>query len=111
MPNRIAREFLMLGEKMTAERAREHGMVNRVVDNESLLDQAFAVADKLATRPRVALALTKQAFNPVDDIQGKQTAIESVVAMHRLAHAHNQLMPAAANPELQTAASMKSRIK
>jgi enoyl-CoA hydratase len=92
MPNRIAREFLMLGEKMTAARAYELGMVNRVVPRESLLDEAMSIAAKLAERPRFALALTKQAFNLIDDLQGKRTGMDGVFAMHHLAHAHNQLV-------------------
>lgn len=89
MPSRIAREFLMLGEKMTAVRAHELGMVNRVVAPERLDDEAMSIGDRLAERPRFALALTKQAFNFVDDLQGKRNAMEGVFAMHHLAHSHN----------------------
>jgi enoyl-CoA hydratase len=109
MPNRIAREFLMLGEKMTAERAREHGMVNHVVPRDRLLDHAFAMAEKLSTRPRFALALTKQAFNLVDDARGKRIAMEGVFALHHLAHAHNQIV-SGGGVRGQTVASMKANI-
>ena len=89
MPARVAREFLMLGEKMTAARAYDLGMVNRVVPRERLLDEAVRIGERLAERPRFALALTKQAFNFVDDLQGKRNAMEGVFAMHHLAHTHN----------------------
>jgi enoyl-CoA hydratase/carnithine racemase len=89
MPARLAREFLMLGEKMTAQRAHEVGMVNRVVRGDRLLEEALSIGQRLAERPRFALALTKQAFNFVDDLQGKRTAMEGVFAMHHLAHSHN----------------------
>ena len=89
LPPRIAREFLMLGEKMTAERAAAFGMVNRVVGRAELLPEAMRIADRLAQRPRFAMALTKQAFNFVDDLRGKRNAMEGVFAMHHLAHAHN----------------------
>jgi enoyl-CoA hydratase len=89
LPPRIAREFLMLGEKMTATRAYELGMVNRLVTREQLDDAAFDIAARLAGKPRFAMALTKQAFNFVDDIQGKRNAMEGVFGMHHLAHAHN----------------------
>lgn len=89
MPNRIAREFLMLGEKMTAHRAYQVGMVNRVYPLDSYLDNALKMAERLAERPRFALALTKQAFNFIEDLQGKRTGMEGVFAMHHLAHAHN----------------------
>ena len=89
MPARIAREFLMLGEKMTAARAYEVGMVNRLVEPAQLLDEALRIGERLAERPRFAMALTKQAFNFVDDLQGKRNAMEGVFAMHHLAHSHN----------------------
>ncbi|MHA3794453.1 enoyl-CoA hydratase [Rhizorhabdus wittichii] len=89
MPTRIAREFLMLGDRMPAQRAYEVGMVNRVVPREQLFDAAFEIARKLATKPRFALALTKQALNIVEDLRGKRTANDTVYAMHHLTHAHN----------------------
>jgi enoyl-CoA hydratase len=109
MPNRIAREFLMLGEKMTAQRAQAYGMVNHVVPREELFESALAMAEKLASRPRFALALTKQAFNLVDDIQGKRTAMEGVFGLHHLAHAHNQIV-SGGGVQGQTVASMKAKI-
>jgi enoyl-CoA hydratase len=38
------------------------------------------------------MALTKQAFNFVEDLRGKRQAMDGVFHMHHLAHAHNQLM-------------------
>ena len=90
LPPRIAREFVMLGERMPAQRAYDLGMVNRVVPREELLPHALTVAEKLAAKPRFALSLAKQACNHVDDLQGKRSAMEGVFAMHHLAHAHNR---------------------
>lgn len=92
MPSRLAREFLMLGEKMPAARAHEVGMVNRLAPRETLLDEALQIGERLAQRPRFAVALAKQAFNFIDDLQGKRNAMEGVFAMHHLAHAHNRLV-------------------
>lgn len=92
MPSRIAREFLMLGEKMTAARAHQVGMVNRLVPPEGLMDEAMRMARRVAERPRFAVSLTKQAFNFVDDLQGKRNAMEGVFAMHHLAHTHNRIV-------------------
>ncbi|WP_188823488.1 enoyl-CoA hydratase [Novosphingobium indicum] len=89
MPTRIAREFLLLGEKFTARRAYEVGMVNRVVAAEDLAGEALAMAQKLADKPRFAMALTKQALNLVEDMAGKRNAMEAVYGLHHLAHAHN----------------------
>lgn len=91
MAPRLAKEFLMLGERMSAARAYEVGMVNRVVPRERLAEEAGAIAAKLAERDRLALALTKQAINHVEDLAGKRTAMDAVFHMHHFAHAQNQL--------------------
>jgi enoyl-CoA hydratase len=85
MQPRIAREFLMLGERMTARRAYEVGMVNRVVAAEALDQTALEIAMRLSERPRFALALTKQAMNLAEDIMGKRASMESTFAFHHLA--------------------------
>ena len=92
LPPRIAREFLLFGEKMTAERACQYGMVNRVVPLADLEAEAMRLARKVAGRPRFGVALVKQAFNLVEDLGGKRTAMDGVFGMHHLAHAHNQLI-------------------
>jgi len=91
MHPRIAREFLFLGERMSASRAYEIGMVNRLVPRDMLDNTALAMASKAAEAPRFALALAKQVFNQLEDLQGKQTSIDAVFHAHHLAHAHNQL--------------------
>lgn len=89
---RIAKEFLFLGEKMTAERACQMGMVNKVVARDALERETFAIAQRLALQPAFALTLAKQAINHVEDLQGKRTAMDAAFAWHHYAHAHNQLM-------------------
>jgi len=91
MPPRIAKEFLMLGERMGAERAYQVGMVNRVVPRDDLEQATYDIAHRIALMPRMGLALTKQAINHVEDLQGKRTGMDAVFAWHHLAHAHNQL--------------------
>ncbi|MBI2409020.1 MAG: 2-(1,2-epoxy-1,2-dihydrophenyl)acetyl-CoA isomerase [Gemmatimonadetes bacterium] len=53
----------MLAEKMTAEQARELGLVYQVTEPEALVETAFATAAHLATQPTRALGLIKRAFN------------------------------------------------
>ncbi|MHB0964415.1 MAG: 2-(1,2-epoxy-1,2-dihydrophenyl)acetyl-CoA isomerase PaaG [Gemmatimonadaceae bacterium] len=53
----------MLAEKMTAEQARDLGLVYQVVAPEALVETAFATAAHLATQPTRALGLIKRAFN------------------------------------------------
>lgn len=91
LPPRIAREFLLLGERMPAQRAHQFGMVNRIYPRENLREEVARIAAEIATRPRFGLALTKQAVNFVEDLRGKRQAMDGVFHMHHLAHAHNQL--------------------
>jgi len=91
-PPRVAKELLLLGERMPAERAYQFGMVNRIVPRESLRDEVAKIAAEIAQRDRFGLALTKQAVNFVEDLRGKRQAMDGVFHMHHLAHAHNQLM-------------------
>lgn len=92
LPPRIARELLMLGERMPAARAYQFGMVNRMFPRETLREEVAKIAAEIATRPRFGLALCKQAINHVEEARGKRTAMDAVFHMHHLAHAHNQLM-------------------
>ena len=89
---RIAKEFLMTGDRMGAERAYQMGMVNRVVPRADLEAATYALAAKVATQPRMGLALTKQAINHVEDLQGKRTAMDATFAWHHFAHTHNELI-------------------
>ena len=88
---RIAKEFLFTGNKMGAERAYQMGMVNQISSREALRDDVAAVAQKIAAMPRLGLALTKQAINNVEDLQGKRSAMEAAFAWHHFTHVHNDL--------------------
>ncbi len=91
LPPRIAKEFLLLGERMSAARAYQYGMVNRVVPRAELAAATAAWAAELASRPRLGNWLIKQAVNHVEDLRGKRTAMDSVFHMHHFAHAQNDL--------------------
>jgi enoyl-CoA hydratase/carnithine racemase len=58
-----ASELLMLGDFITAERAAQIGLYNRVVPGERLMAEATDVAARLARGPSAALGVTKQALN------------------------------------------------
>lgn len=91
LPPRVAKEFLLLGEKMPAARAHELGMVNKVVPREKLRQAAGEWADKLAEQSNLGLWLTKQAVNHVEELRGKRAAMDAVFHMHHFAHAQNIL--------------------
>ncbi|MGY1437942.1 enoyl-CoA hydratase [Streptomyces reniochalinae] len=89
MGPRIAKEFLYTGERMSARRAYEIGMVNRVVPRAGLAAEADALAARIAGMPRFGLALTKRAVNQAEDLMGLHNGLDSVFGLHHVAHAHN----------------------
>lgn len=91
MNPRIAKEFLYLGERMSAGRAYEAGMVNRVVPRAELLERTLEIANKLAAQPRFGIALAKRAINQAEDRMGLRDSIDAVYGLHHVAHAHNSL--------------------
>jgi enoyl-CoA hydratase len=89
MGPRQAKEFLFLGERISAARAYELGMINRVVPHGRLAEEVTTLAGKIARMPRFGLALTKKAVNQAEDAMGLQVGMDSVFGLHHLAHAHN----------------------
>jgi 2-(1,2-epoxy-1,2-dihydrophenyl)acetyl-CoA isomerase len=67
IPERIgfarAAELAMLGERLPAAKALEWGLINRVVSDETLQEEAGALADRLAQGPTRSYAGTKQQLN------------------------------------------------
>jgi enoyl-CoA hydratase/carnithine racemase len=58
-----ASELLLLGDFITAERAAQIGLYNRVVPAARLMAEATEIAARLARGPSAALGVTKQALN------------------------------------------------
>ena len=65
---KAAFELAALADPIDAKRALSLGMVNRVVPDAKLMDEALALADKLAAVPRPAMAQTKHLFHEVGDL-------------------------------------------
>jgi enoyl-CoA hydratase/carnithine racemase len=63
-----ATELLMLGDRISAADALQIGLVNRVVPPDTLLDEARALAIRLAAGPSFALGMTKTLLNQELDI-------------------------------------------
>ncbi|MDO9457612.1 crotonase/enoyl-CoA hydratase family protein [Nocardioides sp.] len=60
IPQAIALEMLLTGEPITAARAADLGLVNRVVPEGTALDAALALAATIAANGPLAVATTKQ---------------------------------------------------
>jgi enoyl-CoA hydratase/carnithine racemase len=60
---KVALDMLMTGELIDAERAREAGLVSRVVAPDALRSASDGIVDRLLARPARVLALGKKAFH------------------------------------------------
>ncbi|HEX2639762.1 MAG TPA: enoyl-CoA hydratase-related protein, partial [Pyrinomonadaceae bacterium] len=60
---KLAAELFMTGESVTAERAAQFGMINRVVSAEELMTDALVIAEKLASAPTGSIGRIKRMLN------------------------------------------------
>lgn len=83
---RKAKEMLFTASSITAEEARELGMVNRVIPLEVLDSQAMDMAQHIAKMPAFGLAMAKRAVNQTLDVMGQYSAMQSVFDIHSIGH-------------------------
>jgi len=74
IPPAIAREMLFFGDSITAQRAYEIGMVNKVVPPEQLMSEATAMAEKLRENSPLALQGIKEMLSRSKDM-GYRSAV------------------------------------
>ena len=60
---KLAAEIFMTGDTISAERAAQIGMINRVVAADALMSEATAMARKLALAPTASIGRIKQMLN------------------------------------------------
>jgi enoyl-CoA hydratase/carnithine racemase len=58
-----ATELLMLGDSVSADQAHRMGLFNQLVEPEQLMEQAGALAKRLAEGPTFSLGMTKELLN------------------------------------------------
>ena len=73
IPLAIALELALTGDNVDAEWAVAHHLVNSVVPPERVLDEAIALAERIAANGPLAVQVTKRlvraaAFQPADDV-------------------------------------------
>lgn len=61
LPWAVAMELLLLGERMTAQRAYECGLINRIVPHDRVMQEARAVAERLTAGPPLTQRAIKEA--------------------------------------------------
>lgn len=85
IPQKLAMEVMLLGEPVTAQRALEAGLVNRVVDVGSELDEAMRMARALTkTAPLVVRMLKTFASDtipcsPIEALYRAQASVDQVI--------------------------------
>ena len=73
---KAAKELLLTGDdKITAERALSLGLINRVVAENKLYDEARSTASTIANNDQLAVRLTKQAINQSCETMGMRQAM------------------------------------
>ncbi|MEM8839762.1 MAG: enoyl-CoA hydratase/isomerase family protein [Pseudomonadota bacterium] len=77
---KIAKEIILSGEdRLSAERAKEVGMVNRVVAAGQHLDEAIALANRMAAFEPDLVRQTKRAINRAFELMGMGEALEAAL--------------------------------
>ena len=85
---RKAKEILLTGGSVDAEEARRLGMVNTVVADEELAEEALRLARQIASLPGATSLFVKDAVNRSVDAMGFGTALDSAFTIHQLNHAY-----------------------
>ncbi len=62
LPRKVAMEMLLLGETIAAAEAAAYGLVNRVVPAGKVMEEAMAMANRIASRSPIAVEIGKEAF-------------------------------------------------
>jgi enoyl-CoA hydratase len=62
-----ALEWLWTGDRIPVEEALKHGLVNKVVAHELLMEETFKLAKKLSKQPPLSLRLIKDSVNKAVD--------------------------------------------
>jgi len=77
-----AKELLLTGDdKVTANLAKEYGLVNRVVPADQLQREARDIATQISSNDELAVRMTKQAINRSYDIAGMREALRQALEL------------------------------
>jgi 2-(1,2-epoxy-1,2-dihydrophenyl)acetyl-CoA isomerase len=79
-----AKEIMFFGEDILAEKALEMGLIHRVVPKDKVMDEAMALASRLAAGPTRAIGMTKKMLNRSFDVD-MQTMLEFESAFQGIA--------------------------
>lgn len=83
---RKAKEFLFTGGKLSAQEAKDAGMVNRVVPLDQLEEATLELAQRISNVPAFTLELTKRSLNRAADAGGFRQTLNAHFDTHQLSH-------------------------
>jgi enoyl-CoA hydratase len=83
---RFAKEAIMAGENFSADRAMQTGLINRVTTREGLMNEAMALARRLALMPPETMSLAKKVCNKINEVRGFDLIAEAsaITTVHSL---------------------------
>jgi enoyl-CoA hydratase len=82
---KIAKEIILTGEdRISAERARDIGMINRIVPSEALDEVALQIAGNIAVIDPLLMKETKRAINRAIEARGMLGALEQALEIDLL---------------------------
>jgi len=79
-------ELALTGRMMAAEECYQIGLIHKLVPREQVMKEALDTAKVLASKPQVAMRLTKQRFREVTE-ESFQEVLEAAVRIHREGYA------------------------
>src|SRR5690606_18047417 len=88
IPQRIFMEIVLTGDPITAQRAYEIGLVNRVAAPEQLMDEALALARRIAANAPLSVLAGKETVHLAAEM-GKTAALRA--ARHAWERAYRSL--------------------
>ena len=103
---RKAKEFLYTGQRLSAQEAKEWGMVNHVVARAELEDFTLKLAQQIALAPPMGLRLMKRSLNRSYDMMGFRNSLMAHFDTHILSTEtaeHHALRSAGMEASMDTA--------
>lgn len=88
---RRAKEIILTGKPLSAEQAYEWGMLNRVCDNEALLDEALETARAIAANAPISIRQAKKSMNVATQIDLKNGYGFEIEAYNRMVPTEDRL--------------------
>ena len=82
-------DLILTGRLISAEEAKEYGLITRIVNDDELQEKAFELAKELASKPPTAIMLNKRRFNQLSE-QEFNNCMNYAVEAHTIGYASGE---------------------